>query len=92
MVTLPYTGIALTRYAGALERVEALRRARAGSQEAARIARLRYGAGREGFQVVLEAERSLSQVEASLAEAEADLSDRLVTLFLALGGGWETQA
>ena len=55
----------------------------------ARIARLRYDAGREGFQIVLEAERRLAEVEAELAGAEAQLSDNLVTLFLALGGGWE---
>jgi NodT family efflux transporter outer membrane factor (OMF) lipoprotein len=88
---LEETESALTRYASGRERVEALRRAREGSSQAARVARLRYRAGREGFQIVLEAERSLSQVEAALAQAEAQLSDDLVTLFLALGGGWEQQ-
>lgn len=81
---------ALARYASGLERVAALRRARAGSAEAARIARLRYRAGRESFQIVLEAERTLSQTENSLAQAEAELSDDLVQLFLALGGGWQS--
>ena len=38
---------------------------------------------------MLEAERRLAEVEAELAGAEAQLSDNLVTLFLALGGGWE---
>lgn len=86
---LEETESALTRYGAQLERVETLRRARANSAEAARIARLRYRAGREGFQIVLEAERSLSQTESTLAQAEAELSDDLVELFLALGGGWE---
>jgi NodT family efflux transporter outer membrane factor (OMF) lipoprotein len=86
---LEETESALTRYGHELDRVSALRRARANSAEAARIARLRYRAGREPFQIVLEAERSLSQTEASLAQAEAQLSDYLVSLFLALGGGWE---
>lgn len=89
---LQETESALTRYAAQLEQVQALRRAQAQSNEAARIARLRYEAGREGFQVVLEAERSVAQIEASLAEAEAQLSDNLVSLFLALGGGWEEPA
>jgi len=83
---------ALTRYANGLERVAALRRGRAGSAEAARIARLRYRAGRESFQIVLEAERTLAQTESSLAQAEAELSDDLVLLFLALGGGWQQSA
>lgn len=80
---------ALVSYASGLERVAALRRARAGSAEAATIARLRYRAGRESFQIVLEAERTLAQTESSLAQAEAELSDDLVQLFLALGGGWQ---
>ncbi|HEY0149609.1 MAG TPA: TolC family protein [Allosphingosinicella sp.] len=86
---LEETESALTRYASELDRVAALRRARAASNDAARVARLRYRAGREGFQIVLEAERSLSQIEASLAAAESQLSNNLVALFLALGGGWE---
>jgi NodT family efflux transporter outer membrane factor (OMF) lipoprotein len=86
---LEETESALTRYARELERVATLRRARANGAEAARIARLRYRAGRESFQIVLDAERSLSETEAALAQAEAQLSDNLVTVFLALGGGWE---
>jgi len=80
---------ALTRHASELERLATLRRARAQSAEAARIARLRYRAGREPFQVVLDAERALSQADAAVAQSEAQLSDNLVTLFLALGGGWQ---
>ena len=86
---LEETESALTRYATQLDRVATLRRARASSAEAARIARLRYRAGREPFQIVLEAERSLSLIEAELAQAEAQLSTNLVSVFLALGGGWE---
>ncbi len=83
------TESALTRYARELDRRAALTRARDQSGEAARIARLRYQAGREGFQVVLEAERTLAQADAALAQSEAQLSDQLITLFLALGGGWQ---
>ena len=83
------TESALTRYARELDRRDALRRARAQSAEAARIARLRYQAGRDSFQVVLDAERSLASVEAELARSETQLSDYSVSLFLALGGGWQ---
>ncbi len=86
---LQETESALTRYARELDRRAALTRARDQSGEAARIARLRYQAGREGFQVVLEAERTLAQADAALAQSEAQLSDQLITLFLALGGGWQ---
>ncbi|MGZ2411664.1 NodT family efflux transporter outer membrane factor (OMF) lipoprotein [Sphingomonas sp. F9_3S_D5_B_2] len=83
------TETALAAYSNDLERVATLERARANSGEAARIARLRYEAGRENFQIVLDAERSLSETETSLAQARGQLSDDLVSLFLALGGGWQ---
>lgn len=86
---LQETETALTRYARERERLEGLRRGREQAAEAARVARLRYQSGREAFQVVLDAERSLATVEAELARSEALLSDNLVSLFLALGGGWQ---
>ena len=88
---LEETESALTRYARELDRREALRRGQAQAQEAARIARLRYQHGRESFQIVLDAERSLSNIEAELARSDAQLSDHLVSLFLALGGGWQQE-
>lgn len=83
------TETALTRYVAEGERVETLRRARDASIEAARIARLRYQAGAESFQIVLDAERSLAASEALLAQSQAQFSDLTVTLFLNLGGGWQ---
>jgi NodT family efflux transporter outer membrane factor (OMF) lipoprotein len=83
---------ALAAYAGELDRLAALRRAAAEAGEAARIARLRYQAGREGFQVVLDAERSLAAINASIAQSEQARATSLVSLFLALGGGWQEAA
>ncbi len=70
----------------------ALRRAANEAGEAARIARLRYQAGRENFQVVLDAERSLATINASIAQSEQARATSLVSLFLALGGGWQEPA
>lgn len=81
---------ALARYAAGRERLATLTRAHAQSQEAARIARLRYQAGAESFQIVLDAERSLASTEALLAVSQANFSDQTIALFLALGGGWES--
>lgn len=92
LTALEETESALTRYDNGRTRVATLRRARDGGAQAARIARLRYEAGREGFQIVLEAERRLAEVEEQLAQSEAQLSTNLVQLFLALGGGWEATA
>lgn len=87
------TESALANYSGEIERVAALSAAEREAAEAARIARLRYEAGREGFQVVLDAERSLAQIRASIAQAEQQRATYLIGLFLALGGGWQdTQA
>lgn len=86
---LQETESALQRYTGAADRVAALTRAQAQSAEAARIARLRYQAGAENFQVVLDSERSLAQAEAQLAAARSAYSEQAVALFLALGGGWQ---
>lgn len=86
---LEETESALTRYARELDRLAALRRGRAQSGEAARVARLRYRAGRESFQIVLDAEREIANADAAVAQSEATLSDYLISLFLALGGGWQ---
>jgi NodT family efflux transporter outer membrane factor (OMF) lipoprotein len=88
LVALQETESALTNYARGLERTAALQRAVEQAREAARIARLRYEAGREGFQIVLDAERQLAAAEAARAQSDAQLSTDLVALFLALGGGW----
>lgn len=89
LAALRDTETALAAYVASGQRVEALRRARDASGEAARIARLRYRAGAEGFQTVLDAERSQASNELLLAQAESDFSDATITLFLALGGGWQ---
>jgi len=88
---LEETERALANYARGLERTAALSRGTEQAREAARIARLRYEAGREGFQIVLDAERQLAAAEAAFAQSEAQLSSDLVLLFLALGGGWEAE-
>jgi len=81
---------ALTRYTAERDRLDGLVRAREQSAEAARIARLRYQNGAESFQIVLDAERSLAESEALLAEAQGTLADTAISLFLALGGGWQS--
>ncbi|MFZ4688189.1 MAG: efflux transporter outer membrane subunit [Polymorphobacter sp.] len=82
---------ALSDYAGAIDRNTALRAARDQSGEAARIVRLRYGAGAESFLAVLDAERTLATAEAQLASSDAALVTAQIAVFKALGGGWETQ-
>lgn len=91
LTALQDTETALANYVAAGTRVETLGRAVAQGQEAARIARLRFDRGAEDFQTVLDSERSLSAAEALQATAQSDFSDATISLFLALGGGWQTE-
>lgn len=86
---LQETETALADYAGERDRNAALLSARDLDREAVRIVRLRYGAGATSFIDVLDAERSLSNADASLAESDALLTTRQIAVFKALGGGWE---
>lgn len=80
---------ALARYAGELDRNAALRRAEAAAANAARIAELRFDAGRDSFLLRLDAERDRANARAALAQSNAALAEAQVALFKALGGGWE---
>jgi multidrug efflux system outer membrane protein len=59
------------------------------SRRAAELAKLRYEAGRTDFLELLDAERTQLSAEDQLAEAEADINTRAVSLYKALGGGWQ---
>lgn len=81
---------ALARYSGEIERNVALRRADASATNAARIAILRFEAGRDSLLQRIDAERERAGARAALAQSNAALAEAQVALFKALGGGWET--
>ena len=58
-------------------------------QRAAELAREAYTAGLTDFQNVLDAERSMLDLEDSLAESRGRVVENLVGLYKALGGGWQ---
>jgi len=80
---------ALARYAGALDRNAALARAEASSASAARLSRIRFDYGSDSFLQLIDSERERASARAALAESAAALADAQVSLFKALGGGWE---
>lgn len=80
---------ALARYAGTLDQRAVLARAEAASTEAARISRLRFQNGLDSFLQLLQAERDLADTRTARARADAAVAEAQVTLFRALGGGWE---
>lgn len=80
---------ALARAGGATQRETALRRAMTASTDAARLSRTRFDYGADSFLQLLDAERQRAQTRAALAQAEADRADAQISVFKALGGGWE---
>jgi outer membrane protein, multidrug efflux system len=53
------------------------------------LAKQRYASGVASFIEVLDAERTLQQNQLSLAQSDTVVGDDLVSLYRALGGGWE---
>lgn len=80
---------ALTQYARELERRSTLTRARDSSALAAKLARQRYNAGADSFLTVLDAERTLANLDAQLAQSQALVATYQVAVFKALAGGWD---
>jgi len=70
------------------ERRKALVDAVAGNQKAVRLATQLYIQGETDFLNVLQAQRSLYSTEDALAQSTGALSTDLVSLYRALGGGW----
>ncbi|MEI6418263.1 MAG: TolC family protein [Sphingomonadales bacterium] len=89
---LKETETTLSDYSAVLARNAALQRSRDASAEAARLVRLRYQAGKDGFLALLDAERSLATADAQLAASQTALTTAQVALFKALGGGWQPDA
>lgn len=82
----------LARAGGATQREASLRRAMTASNDAARLSRIRFDYGADSFLQLLDAERQRAQTRAALAQAEADRADAQISVFKALGGGWEAPA
>jgi len=80
---------ALARTGGAATREDALRRAMTASTDAARLSRIRFDYGADSFLQLLDAERQRASARAALAQAEAARADAQISVFKALGGGWE---
>jgi NodT family efflux transporter outer membrane factor (OMF) lipoprotein len=80
---------ALATYGGELDRHAALVTARDQSAEASRLAHVRFQAGGASFLDVLDAQRTLVDTQTTLAASDAALVSDQITVFKALGGGWE---
>jgi NodT family efflux transporter outer membrane factor (OMF) lipoprotein len=80
---------ALVGYAKEQVRRRSLEDAVKSSQESLRLANQLYANGLANFINVLDAERSLYQAQDQLVQSERAVSTNLISLYKALGGGWE---
>ena len=83
------TESALSVYARDLDHRAMLESARSNAAQAASDTEELYRLGREAFLPVLDADRTLISTEQAVASADSKLASDQVSLFLALGGGWE---
>jgi NodT family efflux transporter outer membrane factor (OMF) lipoprotein len=80
---------ALGAYAREQVRYRSLENSVAAERAALKLAQDLYSNGLVDFIRVLEAQRSLYQAQDSLVQSQAGISQNLVALYKALGGGWE---
>ncbi|HEX8449396.1 MAG TPA: TolC family protein, partial [Allosphingosinicella sp.] len=85
---LQETETALSAYANALRRREALQVARAEAEVAARIVRAQQREGQVDSLALLDAERTFAETEAELADMNGRVAAAQIDLFRALGGAW----
>jgi len=90
LTALRETEQALARYAAALEQNAALTRAAASAQHAAEQTKQRFDSGRDDFLDLLVAEQNRAAAQQALAQSDTNVADLQVSLFKALGGGWES--
>jgi NodT family efflux transporter outer membrane factor (OMF) lipoprotein len=90
--SLQETETALSAYANALRRREALAAARGEAETAARIIRAQQREGQVDSLALLDAERTFAEAEAALADMDGSVATAQIDLFRALGGGWGSAA
>ncbi|HWE46711.1 MAG TPA: efflux transporter outer membrane subunit [Caulobacteraceae bacterium] len=83
---------ALSRYGAEQRRNAALGLAALSADRAYREAEGRYRSGLADFTTVLNSEGALFSAESQKAQSDGALATDLVSLYKALGGGWESQA
>ena len=88
---LKETESALEVYARDLERRALLESARQKASRAAKDTQQLFASGRQSYLPVLDATRTLIAAEQAVAAAQSKLAADQVNVFLALGGGWESE-
>ena len=80
---------AIASYAAQEERLKSLDRALLGARRATKLATERYDRGLTDYLNVLDAERQQFDLEEQYVISQQNAAKQLITLYKALGGGWE---
>ena len=89
LTALSDTESALTAYSRDRQRDEYLLAAQSRASEAQQEAQQLYSGGKIDFLSLLDSQRTLAAADGALAASHAQLATDQITLFLALGGGWD---
>jgi len=92
LVALEESENAFSDYSKRQERLISLLRQSEASRAAAEQASIRYREGTSDFLVLLDAERERLAAEDAQAQAEVDVYHGIVSIYKALGGGWQAPA
>jgi len=80
----------LTAYASEQERRKSLLSAYQSAELAVEISRVQYTSGLVDFTTVLDSERTLLSLQTQLVQSDAQVIMNLISLYKAMGGGWES--
>jgi outer membrane protein TolC len=82
----------LTRFVEEQKRVDELERSSQAAAESVKLVKVLYTTGLTDFQNVLDSERSLFQEQDELANSQGQVTQNLIAVYRALGGGWTPPA
>lgn len=80
----------LVAYAEEQERRDTLAAATQAAQRAAELAQNQYASGLIDFQALLDSQRSVRSFQEQLAQSKGQVTTNLISLYKALGGGWDS--
>jgi NodT family efflux transporter outer membrane factor (OMF) lipoprotein len=79
----------ITRYIEAQKAERSLASANQSATQSTRIAMIRYKEGETDYTTLLDVQRQQLRVQTSLTNAKGEISQSLIALYRALGGGWQ---
>jgi outer membrane protein TolC len=89
LIAVQQVSDAIASYAAQQDRLKNLDRALSAARDATKLATDRYDRGLTDFLNVIDAERQQFDIEEQYVAAQQAAAQQLITLYKALGGGWE---